>query len=136
MAEDPAEEVFVPSGRSGNNNKIIQAALIGLSVCFIAVQLFLYSNPAQPEQDAATLARQQAIGSLVQCLLVFREIGLILQDGRMPDNTMICADSPVPNVVNNENGIVRISHPNPQFYGYSEISVSDETPEPNIIRAE
>ena len=136
VVDDPDGEGIVPPGRRKQNNTIVPAVVIGICSCIIALQLYLYSNPAAVEQDPAAIARQQAISSLVQCMLVFREIGLILQDGRMPDNTMICADSTVPNVVSNAEGTLRISHPNPQHYGYAEISVSDEDPEPRISRIE
>ncbi len=136
VVDDPDAEEFILPGRRKQKNRILPVVVIGLCLCIIAVQLFLYTNPAPVDQDPAAIARQQTIGSLVQCMLIFREIGLILQGGRMPDRTMLCADSPVPNVVSNVDGILRISHPNPQYYGYAEISVSNDNPEPRLVRIE
>jgi len=36
----------------------------------------------------------------------------------------------------NEDGNIRLYHTNLQYYGYEEISVSDSSPETNIVRAE
>lgn len=52
----------------------------------------------------------------------------------MPDNNLICADSSAENIVRNEDGVLHIYHPNSQYYGYKEIPISDEVPEPSIIR--
>lgn len=134
VADDPEAESFVSPGQRQKNNKLIPSVVIGLSACVIAVQLYFYNNPSPVEQDPAALARQQAIASLVECMLVFREIGLTLQDGRMPDGSLVCNDSSVPNVVSNEGDSLRISHPNPQYYGYAEISVSGDEPEPRLLQ--
>jgi hypothetical protein len=124
---------LAPTRRKIQGN-VIQWTVISVGGCIITVQLYYYNNPAQVEQDPNTIARDQQLRSLVQCMLIFREIGLDLQDGRMPDGTMICGDSPALNVVRNEDGVLHIYHPNPQYYGYKEISVSNEVPEPSIIR--
>lgn len=136
IVDEPVPNEFFPPTRHRNNNRKIQYAVTAIAVSIISVRLFLYTNPAQVEQDPATAARQQALSSLVDCMLVFREIGLVLQSGRMPGSDLICADSAIQNVVAEEEGSMRIYHPNPQFYGYREISVSDDEPEPRIIRAQ
>ena len=134
VVDDPDADEFTPPSRRKKDNKLIPAVVIGISVCIISVQLYFYSNPRQVDQDPAALARQQAVGSLVQCLLVFRQIGLTLQEGRMPDSTMVCADSSQPNIIRSEDGTPRIWHPNPRYYGYEEISVSGEQPEPRLVQ--
>lgn len=134
LIEDSEEEEFTPSRPSGKHKNIIPAIVIGICVCVISVQLYLYSNPIQVEQDPDALAREQAIASLVQCMLVFREIGLLLQNGGLPDDSMRCADSSVANIVSNVDGVVRVSHPNPRYYNHREISVSSTSPEPRLVR--
>jgi len=136
VVDQLATENFNPRTHSKKTGKAIQRAVIVVGVCIISAQLYFYNNPTQVQQDPSAIAREQQLSSLVQCMLIFREIGLILQDGRMPDSSMICADSPVLNGVRNEDGVLHIYHPNPQYYGYGEISVSNEDPEPNVIRIE
>lgn len=134
VVDSDETDEFTPPGRSKKVNKLVPAAVIGLCGCVIAVQLYLYSNPGPVERDPAAVARELAVASLVDCLLVFREIGLTLQDGRMPDESQVCADSPQPNVIRNEDGVPRIWHPNPRYYGYEEISVSATEPEPRVVQ--
>lgn len=136
VVDDPDAQTSVSPGRKKQDNKVIPIVVIGICACILAVQLYLYSNPAQVEQPPELIAQQRALDSLVQCMLLFQQIGLVLQEGRMPDNSMTCADSSTPNVVSNVDGTLRISHPNPQHYGYAEISVSDADPEPRVIREE
>lgn len=136
IVEEPATEKFNPPTRSKNRSKAMQWAVIAVGGCIIAAQLFFYNNPPLVEQQPAAIAKELQLNSLVQCMLIFRGIGLILQDGRMPENNMLCADSDVENVVANEGGSIRFYHPNPQYYGYAEISVGATDVEPRLVRAE
>ena len=135
VMEDPAGEEFTPATRRKGSSKAIQWAVIVVAFCIISAQLYFYNSPPLVQQEPAALAREQQLNSLVQCMLVFREIGLVLQEGRMPSNNMRCADSAAANILRDEGGSIRFYHPNPQYYGYEEISVGDDSPEPNIIRA-
>ena len=136
VVDEPETEKFNPPTRGKNNSKAIQWAVIAVAGCIISAQLYFYSNPPRVEQLPGAIAREQQLNSLVQCMLVFREIGLVLQDGRMPSNNMLCADSTAANISRNEEGSIRYYHPNPQNYGYEEISVSDSDPEPRLVLTE
>ncbi len=135
VVEEPAKEEFIPPTRRRGSSKVIQWAVVVVGFCIISSQLYFYSRPAEVQQDPSALAREQQLNSLVQCMLVFREIGLTLQEGRMPSNSMLCADSAAANILRNEEGGIRFYHPNPQYYGYAEISVGDESAEPKLVRA-
>jgi hypothetical protein len=136
VVDEPVTDTFNPPTRRKIQSNVIQWAVIAVGGCIISTQLYFYNNPAQVQQDPSAIAREQQLSSLVQCMLIFREIGLILQDGRMPDNNMICADSDTANVVANEEGSIRLFHPNPQYYGYDEISVSGADAQPRLVRIE
>lgn len=133
--ESEADE-FVPPSRRKSGSKTLQWAVIAIGACIISAQLYFYSNPGQVQQDPTAVALEQELNSLVQCMLVFREIGLILQEGRRPVNDMGCADTSEANIVRDDEGSLRFYHPNPQYYGLVEISVSEDNPEPRIVRPE
>jgi len=133
VAEEPTTDKFNPPTRSKNYGKAIQWAVVAAGGCIIAAQLFFYSNPPAVEQQPGAIAKELELNSLVQCMLIFRKIGLILQDGRMPDGNMLCADSAAANVIVNEEGSIRLFHPSPQYYGHKEISVSAADVAPRLI---
>lgn len=133
VVDEPASLEFNPPTRRKSSSKAIQWAVITASFCIITAQLYFYSSPPQIQQEPSALAREQQLNSLVQCMLVFREIGLILQEGGLPGNDMRCADSAAANISRNEEGTIRFYHPNPQYYGYEEISVGDDSPEPKLV---
>ncbi|PCI06804.1 hypothetical protein COB72_11385 [bacterium] len=136
VVEDQAAEKFNSPATRKNPSKAIQWAVVIVSGCIISAQLFFYSNPPLVEQQPSAIAKELQLSSLVKCMLLFREIGLILQDGRMPESDMLCADSDAANVLVNEGGNIRFYHPNPQHYGYEEISVGNTDAEPRIVLAE
>lgn len=136
VVDEPAREEFTPRTRRKVGSKAIQWTVIAVGFCIISAQLYFYSSPPQVQQEPSALAREQQLNSLVQCMLVFREIGLMLQEGRVPGNNLRCADSTAANISRNEEGGIRLYHPNPQYYGYEEISVGDDSPEPNLVRTE
>lgn len=136
LVDEPAAENFAPPTHRKSGSTFIQWTVVAVGACIIAAQLYFYASPPQVQQDPVDLAREQQLSSLVQCMLVFREIGLILQDGGMPGNNMRCTDSEAANISGNEDGSIRFYHPNPQYYGYAEISVGASEPEPRIVRAE
>lgn len=124
-----------PATRSKTGSRSIQWAVIAACFAIITAQLYFYNSPVQVQQDPAAIARDRQLDALVRCMLVFREIGLTLADGRMPSNALRCADSAAANIQGNEDGVMRFYHPNPQFYGYREISVAADAPEPRLVRA-
>jgi len=134
-SDESVTEEFLRPAPSKGFSKTIQWGVIVAAVAIISAQLYFYNNPAQVQQDPEALAREQQLSSLVQRMLVFREIGLVLQERCMASNEMRCADSAAANIIRNEDGNIRLYHPNPQYRCYEEISVADSSPEPNIVRA-
>jgi len=99
----------------------------GSAMAFIS--LVIYAFPMLFQFDAQAAAAFQASQALEECRLVFEEIGYLLEDGVEIDSSLQCADSNVPNIVEQQGGRVRVSHPNPSAYGLSAIYVSNETHE-------
>jgi len=67
------------------------------------------------------------------CVLVFWEIAEILQNGQVPDETLKCAETDLPNIVTRSADDIIVSHPQPQLLGYSEIFVSKNSPIPELV---
>ncbi len=100
---------------------------------FVLYQLYQSTQidyePIDPEQMAEDLA----ITSFQECLEVFYRIGNILASGRLPADSLRCDESGSANIVVREGSEVKVSHPHPDFYGYSEIFVTSKNPQPQLV---
>lgn len=119
--------------RKKSSSNILQWLIIAASFAFISFQLYNASNSDFVPIDDETRARELAITSLAECLLVFRRIGEILASDGMPDESLRCDQSTAANIVTPIGNDIQISHPHPDFYGYSQIYVSKNNPEPTLI---
>ena len=120
-------------GRRKSNFKALQWTIIAASLIFVSVRMFFFSAPTSQSLAEPVIARQIALTSFAQCLLVFREIGVSLASGTNAQNTPRCADSDRANIVTTIGNDIRVAHPNPGFYGYRQISVSRNNPDPTLI---
>ena len=84
-------------------------------VLIISVRLFTSSNTEYVPIDPAVRAQQLAIISLDRCISIFREIGEILKNDRMPGESLRCDESAATNLVIRADGDIKISHPQPDF---------------------
>lgn len=116
-----------------SNAVTIQWGIIVVCFSVMAFQLFRSQSDTFVPIDEETRARELAIDSFAQCVLLFREIGVELAAGRPPDPSMVCDSSGAANIIEEIDGDVRVSHPHPDFYGYSQIYVSRDNPEPTLI---
>ena len=128
---DDAGKFAEPKKKS--NAKHIQLGIIFICFGVMAFQLYRSQTDTSVPIDPETSAREVAITSFAQCLMVFRQIGLVLENGEMPGESMRCDEPEAANIVEQVGGDVRISHPDPELYGYSEIYVSRNNPEPVIV---
>jgi hypothetical protein len=122
------EEVFIPPTRSRDKDKaFIWLGVVG-AFSMIFGSMVLYSFPLMFESaEAATLRLSEQ--ALEDCRLVFEEIGYELADGNTPPASMRCEESNIPNITSRQGGIVRVSHPNPQVHGLSEMYVTSDSHE-------
>ena len=77
-------------------------------------------------------------GSFRGCFAIFsgpgfEEIGMLLEVNQMPDPALRCDQSYVPNIIFRDGATIRISHPNPSQYGFSQIYVSNASHEPVFV---
>jgi len=100
----------------------------GGSSAMIFVAMLLYSIPLLFE-SAEAQALRESTQALEDCRLIFEEIGYLLEDGQTPPDSMHCEESNVPNIISTQEGIVRVSHPNPRAHGLSEIYVTSDSHE-------
>lgn len=122
-----------PKPKKKSNAKQIQLGIILACFGIMAFQLYRSQSDTFVPVDPETLARELAISDFAQCLILFREIGQVLADGGIPGESMRCDQSTAANIVEEIDGDVRVSHPHPDFYGYSQIYVSRNNPEPTLI---
>ncbi len=115
------------------NPNTVPIIVIASCVAIIgAQQFFVYQSRYKPIQQE-DLIQNLGISSLQRCILVFREIGTQLRSAQLPDESMRCDDSGTPNIIERSNGDIKVSHPHPDFYGYSQIFVSRSNTEPTLI---
>lgn len=114
--------------------KRIKLAFLVLLLGSVGVPLYFYGNPRIVLPESPTRERENAVITLLQCLLVFRQIGEQMQAGLEPDISLQCASPSGPNVLRRDDGEIRVSHPNPQLYGYRAIYVTNVNPEPVLLQ--
>ncbi|MFT6094309.1 MAG: hypothetical protein ACJA2Q_002213 [Pseudohongiellaceae bacterium] len=130
LQSDAEEFVYNPPTGKKFNTRSVQLTIIFICTLATAAQLYFYNQPSSAPRDPLTLQREQAITSLVECLTVFGEIGLVLGKGEKPGTAMRCNDSFEPNRLIDNGDEIRVIHPNPQNYGYKTIYVSNKSPVP------
>ncbi len=101
---------------------------VGGSALMICLSMLLYSFQSSFGLDFVSELRKQDL-ALENCRRVFENIGEVLQDGSLPDDSLRCTDSVGPNIVNVDGDFVRVAHPNPGIHGYSQIYVTSESNE-------
>ena len=119
------QEEFRPPTRDRGKDRVFIGLAMGGSALMIFFSMLLYSFPLLFE-DAETAATRQAVQALEDCRLVFEEIGYVLEDGELPDDTLRCAETNMPNIVSRSGDTIRVSHPNPEAYGLSDIYVTND----------
>ncbi|MFT4863261.1 MAG: hypothetical protein ACI95C_002492 [Pseudohongiellaceae bacterium] len=117
-----------------SNPSTVPMIVIGCCLAIIAVQQFFAYQARYKPIAHEELVQNLGISSLERCILVFREIGTQLRSAQLPNEAMRCDDSGTPNIIERSEGNIKISHPHPDFYGYSQIYVSRSNSEPTLIR--
>ena len=92
----------------------------------IAVGMGVYAFP-NLFADSEVLAMQAEEQRLEDCRLVFEEITYVLRAGGVPDDSMRCDGTNIPNLISRSGNLVRVDHPNPGAYGLTEIYVTNES---------
>jgi hypothetical protein len=127
---DDSEQSNKPKKSNPNTVPLI---IIASCLAIIGVQQFFVYQSRYKPIEKEELIETLGISSLQRCILVFREIGTQLRSAQMPNNAMRCDDSGTPNIVERSAGDIKISHPHPDFYGYSEIYVTRSNTEPTLV---
>jgi len=127
------EDESSSASRGRDKDRFIIWVAVAASVGMIFVSLLLYAYPRIFEFDAEAAAAREAAHALEDCLYLFQEIGMILEENELPDESLRCSESVVPNLVSRNGDEVRVSHPNPQFHGYSQIYVTNYEHEPILV---
>ena len=96
--------------------------------------LLVYSNPGIFEFDSAERVRREAAQALENCVYIFQEIGMYLEEGRSPPPNLRCEEVSTVNIFTRDGDEVRVSHPNPQYHGYRQIYVTNQDHEPVLVR--
>lgn len=99
---------------------------IAIVCLMISMSIGLYAFPNFLKSDTQ-LAQEQSIMSLEECRQVFQSIGIMLSEGEIPDSSMSCPGSNIPNIVRREGNKVTISHPNPPQFGLVELYVTNDS---------
>ena len=126
-------ESFGPRKQGRSYRWLLQLGVV-LLLLAVGIPLYFYAYPKIELEDSPVRAREEQISGLMQCLLVFRQLGEQMQSGLEPDMSLQCASPSGPNILRRNDTVIRILHPNPQLYGVQEISVSNASPEPVIVQ--
>lgn len=92
----------------------------------IFVSLGLYAYPDLTKSDVQ-LVREQAITNLEACREVFQGIGIMLSEGEIPESTMGCPGTTIPNIISRAGNRITVSHPNPRQFGLTGLYVTNDS---------
>ena len=130
-------ERSLENGRDGaaakSPNYAVHLIIIAVCLCFLAVRGYMLYAGARAAPDPALLIQEQQMSSLVACLFVFRQIGEQLAANLAPAPDLRCADDAGPNRIARNGDQVRVSHANPEIYGYQAIYVTNAAIEPVLV---
>ncbi|MCG8412837.1 MAG: hypothetical protein MI746_01345 [Pseudomonadales bacterium] len=119
--------------RKQSNPQLIPLVVTIVCVTIIVARQLFFSAPDFVPLDDETRIRQLRITSFEECMRVFAQIGQALARGDTPSDSLRCDGSGQGNIVTREGNNVIIEHPQPDFYGYSRIYVSRNSPEPTLV---
>ncbi len=119
--------------RKQSNPQLIPLSVTIICVAIIIARQLFFSGPDFVPLDDETRIRQLRITSFEECMRVFSQIGQALARGDTPNESLRCDGSGQGNIVIREGNNIIIEHPQPDFYGYSRIYVSRNSPEPTVV---
>lgn len=99
---------------------------IGVACLMLFVSMGLYAFPDLLKSEQQ-VAQEQSIIRLEACRQVFQAIGIRLSEGDLPDSTMTCPGTNIPNIVLRQGSRITVSHPNPRQFGLSELYVTNDS---------
>ncbi len=119
-------KVLSADGSVGSPHVRVVYGGVGIGSLMISASLALYAFPdlMKPEEQ---LAQEQSIIQLQECNEVFQAIGIMLSEGQIPDNSMSCPGTNVPNIVSRQGNRITVSHPNPRQFGLTELYVTNDS---------
>lgn len=112
--------------KNRSKDAVYARAGIGLGVLMIFVSLGLYAYPNLMKSDDQ-IAQEQSIINLEQCREVFQGIGIMLSEGQIPESTMSCPGTNIPNIISRRGNTTTVSHPNPRQFGLAELYVTSDS---------
>lgn len=128
LAQSTTNRITEEEIRQKNRSKdgIYLKGGIGMGVLMIFVSLGLYAFPDLMKSEQQ-IAQEQAIINLEACREVFQAIGIRLSEGEVPETTMSCPGTNIPNIILRQGNTITVSHPNPQQFGLTELYVTSDS---------
>jgi hypothetical protein len=121
-------------GENPGKSEKIHMAVVILSCVFIAFQITGSLGSGVVLNAQEIIVQEQQRVELESCAAKFWEIAQVLQQNRVPNNSLNCTGTTLPHIVTRTSDDIIVRHPEPQRLGYSEIVVSKKNPVPEFIR--
>ncbi|MEX0962744.1 MAG: hypothetical protein WDZ52_01705 [Pseudohongiellaceae bacterium] len=136
ILSEPDSEIKEPKKQrleaSIERREKLHMAVVILGCVFIGFRLFTDIGSKRVLNAQEIQQEELAIEQRTLCVQIFWEIGAILQDGREPEPSMRCQETPAINIVTRAGDDLIVRHPNPRALGFSELSVSRSNPTPRV----
>lgn len=133
------EDLLEKAKRRDDNGVKLQLAVIGICAVIMIVRLLFFGGPlgSGPDPNAQLSAEAQAqiqrITRMAECLAMLQEIGQTLAAGERPAAGVTCPNSLQPLVVRETADDIIVRVPQPELYGYADILVSRQDPNPRLV---
>lgn len=127
--EHKSEEKEISVREKEKKRLRLELSIIVIGLTFIAFQYASFNRI----HNYSPIDKTDVVGITDYCMLNLLEISSLLQKGLLPDDDYRCPLTNMPYLVTHEDGDIIVSEPNPEYYGFTAMSVSRNNPEPLLI---
>lgn len=118
------EEESREKSRKKDSLYIRGGVFVGCMMVFVSLGLYAYPDLMKSDVQ---VAQEQGVVRLEACREVFQAIGILLSEGNIPETTMSCPGTNIPNIIRNEGNRITVLHPNPRQFGLSALYVTSDS---------
>jgi hypothetical protein len=111
-----------------------QWAIVAICVAIVAYQMPALISAVKSEEKPIRRGTQDTDPQTDQCIKNLWRASRLIQEGKLPDSTLICPASNKPYAIVRTDEDIIIRSPNPELYGLKDIRVSKKNPIPELVK--
>jgi hypothetical protein len=116
------------------NRIVFQWLVLIACLCIIAYQIPVFFSINSSGEKPLRNGAYDTDDLTDQCIKNLWQISRLIQEGEMPNTSLVCPASNKPYDVIRTDGDIIVRSPNPELYGFKDIQVSKKKPIPELIK--